>query len=128
MILVQKLALQASHIHPGRAFPFAGLAFQTQIEDRQQLLVAEPGRLQTAGKGQTQGVGAAARAVDFVARGHIGRAHGACKRLAACAYAAALFGCLQQPAEIGKIECGGVVRLLAIYLRASAVGFKAARL
>ena len=98
LVLVEELALHRRHVDAERALALARLAFQAEVEDVVQTLVAE--RRARIGLRQRvhQRVGAAARAVLLLARGHVRRAHDARRPLAADADVHAAVGRAAHPA------------------------------
>ena len=89
--------------------------------------VAQTGFAEPAGHREAQHVGAPARRVLLVARGHVRRAHGAVERLAARAEAAAHVHRAAHPAVLGVVEEGVGLRRPVARPEAQVGGDAAAR-
>ena len=83
VVVVQELVLHLGHVHVGRALRLAALALEAEVHHLVEPLAREVGRRHLAGQHRPQRVGAPARGVLLVPRGHVGRAHGALELLAA---------------------------------------------
>src|SRR6185312_10116032 len=86
------LDLHARHVDAGRAVTLAALATHAQIHRLRDLLGGHRHTAELARQGEPQGVGAAARQVDLVARDAEARAHRAGVELPAMAVVVAHFG------------------------------------
>ena len=75
LVVREELALQRRHVDAQRALALARLALQAEVEDLVQPLVAERGARVGLRERLDQRVGAPARGVLLLARGHVGRAH-----------------------------------------------------
>src|SRR5271168_3186217 len=91
VIIGQEFALVSGHVDAYWTFGLARAALEAQVENAADAFVAQAGFAQPSGHRQAQDIGAAARRIRFLARGHIRRTHGAGQFLAAGAHAATHF-------------------------------------
>src|SRR4029079_10725126 len=88
-VIRQELALEPRDVYADGTLRFAGSAFEAEVEDLADALVAKPGFVEAAGHHQTQRVRTSSRRVRLLLRRHIRRAHRPVERLAARAESAA---------------------------------------
>ena len=81
-VMVRGFNFHTRHVHTGGAIAFATFAAHTQVHGLEQFVAAQCVYTKLTTQSQTQGVGATAREVLFIARDAVAGAHGACIKLA----------------------------------------------
>ena len=103
-VVGKELALETGDVDADRALGLARTAFETQVERLVHAVVAKSRLAEPPGDRQSKHVGPPACRMLFVARHHVGRAHGPFEGLPADAEAAAHFHRAGHPAVVGVVE------------------------
>ncbi len=118
----QKLAFEPRHVHSYGTFRFAGPALDAKIERLINSVIVETGIREFHAHSHSQNIGAAASGVRLLSGRHIRRAHGAFKRLAANAEAAAHLDRPAHAAIFGIIEKRAGIRTYVARAKAEILG------